>query len=353
MNIAFVGSSRTIDPFTLGGIQTIIKELASYLVKAKNDVTFYQIDRFKKGEHELETPTGIISIHYGSVGNLRKMLLTQYYDVINFIQTPFANPVFTVLFYLKKRIYGTTTTKFIFTYPPFRRAVFFQPIKYKWLIDKCYTFSWRLQKEVKSVTPHVCFLYPPVSDDFFQQRGTDRSKGKVCLMYSGRLSRDKGLDVVIDVFQRMDRQKYRLVIAGYFASADDRTIYEEKLKSLNLDELIMLKTNRLSDEFTHPPLHRCDILLLPYQNMTPTVDLPLIVLEGLASGCKVVTSRIGDLPNLRGNIRCVDDFQNPGAFITAIQEADREPISPADYEAYAISNVGQKYLAFLTDEGVS
>ena len=277
MTIAFVGSSRTIDPFTLGGIQTIIKELASYLVKQGNDVTFHQIDRYKKGEHELETPTGIIPIHYGSVGDIRKTLLTRRFDVINFIQTPFANPVFTIRFYLKKRVSRTTTTKFIFTYPPFRQAVFFQPIKYRWLIDKCYTFSWRLQEEVKSVTPHVCFLHPPVSDVFFRHRRTDTSKNKACLMYSGRLSRDKGLDVVIDVFQRMDRQKYRLVIAGYFASAEDRTIYEEKLKSLNLDELIMLETNRLPDEFTHPPLHRCDILLLPYQNMTPTVDLPLIV----------------------------------------------------------------------------
>jgi len=81
--------------------------------------------------------------------------------------------------------------------------------------------------------------------------------------------------------------------------------------------------------------------------------LPLIALEGLASGCKVVTSRIGDIPNLRGSIRCVDDFQEPGAFITAVEEMAREPISPADYDAYATPNVGQKYVAFLKDEGAS
>jgi glycosyltransferase involved in cell wall biosynthesis len=44
-----------------------------------------------------------------------------------------------------------------------------------------------------------------------------------------------------------------------------------------------------------------DFLLLPYRRLSSSIDAPLLLLEGMASLCCVVTRPLGDIPRLYGN----------------------------------------------------
>ncbi|MCD6241312.1 glycosyltransferase [Candidatus Bathyarchaeota archaeon] len=347
MRILFVVSSNSFDFHRLGGIETSIKELALFLVSEHNDVTIYQINKAKKGKAEITTDFRPITIHYGNISDIRKKLLLSKFDVINFIHTPFESMLFTVLFLVKKYLFKITTTKFFFTYPPFRKHDSFQVIKYKYLIDKCFTFSKRLMDEVKLRTSNVYFLVPPVSDYFFKLHGERKQNSKINIMYLGRLSKDKGLDLVIDIYQNLDRNRYCLRICGYFANENDRLFYLKKLNSLALNELKIVERNTQLSFFTYPPIDNCDILLLPYQNLTGSVDLPLLVLEGVVSGCKVITSSIGDIPLLKGNIYCVTNFHNAEDFVCMIEKVANKRAKKYNYNEFSIKSIGKKYLEFL------
>ena len=209
MKFLFVGSYQ-IDFFNIGGIENSIKELAFFLLNNGHHITIFQIDKRKRGRIYLENKFGKLEIYYGNKFAIRHRILIGKFDVINFIQTPFESIVFTFLFLIKKILTKTITCKFFFTYPPFKKHSFFQSIKYKYLIDKCFAFSKRLASEVQSKTRNVTILFPPVSMYYNDLPKKKEENSKTKILFAGRLSKDKGLDVVIDVYRNLDRNKYFL-----------------------------------------------------------------------------------------------------------------------------------------------
>jgi len=345
MKFLFVISNQT-DYFKIGGIENSIRELVSFLLKNGHQITIFQIGR-KKGKVYSEDKFGKIEIYYGSKFIIRCRILVGKFSVINFIQTPFENLVFILLFYIKKTLSKTITCKFFFTYPPFKKHIFFQSIKYKYLIDKCFAFSKRLASEVQSKTRNVTILFPPVSMYYNDLPKKKEENSKTKILFAGRLSKDKGLDVVIDVYRNLDRNKYFLSICGYFANENDKLFYTPLINSLNIDYLDISDQKKVYKQISYLPLHNFDILLLPYQDLAFTLDIPLLVLEGLVAGCNVVTSNIGDISLLEGNIYTVDNYSDCSNFSKMIRSSTNKEYKNGNYKQFLISSVGKRYLQSL------
>lgn len=346
MKFAFVGSKANLEITRIGGIESTIRELVLFLNR-NHEIHILVIDQHEKSEKVFPTEYGDINITTADIGTIRTKIISEY-DVVNFLQSPFSNPFYACYFLFQKTFKAFITTKFFFTYPTLKNSTFLQDLKLKFLIDETFVFSKRLKNLAKTKTRNITMLYPPVSSKF--KKGTKVSSDKKSILFVGRLSYDKGLDIVIDVFKQLSNKSFSLSIMGYFSSEDDKTQYEAELKKLKLDRLEIVQRN--AENKTPYILNNYDILLLPYQDLGPTLDTPLLILEGLVSGCKIVTSNISPLNDIEGNIYFVDNHNNCKSFTNKILEiADlNDKVNANDYSS---ESFGKNYLAALKNRGLN
>ena len=66
-------------------------------------------------------------------------------------------------------------------------------------------------------------------------------------------------------------------------------------------------------------LRDTDILLLPYQKLSSTIDTPVLLLEGMASLCAILTRPLGDIPEIYGASRLL--LSEPAAAAPIILES--------------------------------
>ncbi len=347
MKFAFVGSRANLDLERIGGIESTMRELVFFLLRKKHIVHLLIIDNQNKEQKIISTEFGEIRIIIANIKGIRKEMITGF-NVINFLQSPFNNPIYALYFALQKTFGKFITTKFFFTYPTLKNSTVLQNLKLKILIDETFVFSKRLERLAKQIVKNVTMIYPPVSDNFKNINNIENEKPKI--LFIGRLSKDKGLEVVKDIYSKLSRDKYSLTIMGYFANAKDKITYEHELQNLNLDYLKIVEHD--AQNKTPFVLSDYDILLLPYQDLGPTLDTPLLILEGLSSGCKVVTSNLPPLNDITGNIYFVDKFKSSQSFIDKIGEV-RDIKPKANYEDYSSETFGNKYLSSLRKKGLN
>ncbi len=110
--------------------------------------------------------------------------------------------------------------------------------------------------------------------------------GELLLGAVGRLSEEKGLDVLLRVLSREALPPVRLAIVG---DGPERSALEELTRSLGLEDRVAFLGMR-SD--TERLLRAFDLFVLPSLKEA----LPIALLEAMASGCAILASRVGGIP---------------------------------------------------------
>jgi glycosyltransferase involved in cell wall biosynthesis len=123
------------------------------------------------------------------------------------------------------------------------------------------------------------------------------------LIFVGRLVSDKGADVLLDALAQID-SKPTLTIAG---DGPERANLEEQAKRLNLQHQVDFVGAKSSHELAGL-LRRHEMLVVPSRWREP---FGIVALEGIASGCVVVGSAEGGLPEAIGP--CGKTFPNGDA----------------------------------------
>ena len=122
------------------------------------------------------------------------------------------------------------------------------------------------------------------------------------ILAMGRFVEEKGFDLLINAFSKLNQSEYKLVIAG---DADHQTEYSINLKRLAKDKNIILtgfiKGDKLNEIFSHASL-----FILPSYHE----GLPITLLEAMSYNLDVLVSDIpaNRLPELNPN-----DFFIPGS----------------------------------------
>jgi glycosyltransferase involved in cell wall biosynthesis len=107
---------------------------------------------------------------------------------------------------------------------------------------------------------------------------------KKVLLFFGLIRDYKGLNILIESMSRLD-ESYYLIIAG--ESYSDFTIYEQKIRELNLDGRIKLNIRYIPDPDVPLYFSASDVCILPYLSGTQSgitgiayhFDLPVIVTD--------------------------------------------------------------------------
>jgi len=134
------------------------------------------------------------------------------------------------------------------------------------------------------------------SDIFFPQDNRNNNED-LKLVYCGKLSAAKGVIHLIKAFNDISRamNNTQLIIVGSSSGKEAREIYDLADSNSNITFTGAVKQNRLGSIF-----RECDIFILPsfYEGV------PLVILEALASGLMVVTTKLPGLKEWVGNIIC-------------------------------------------------
>lgn len=149
-------------------------------------------------------------------------------------------------------------------------------------------------KDKKYLKPVQKFFIIPnaVRENFLQSQNKNK-KQRFRIIFVGGLSRMKGVDLIIDVFERIliKSDTYILTLVGEIKDEYVRN------KLHNLSEQVKSKIeliNNLSVEKLIDYFGESKVLLLP----SLQENMPIVILEAMACGVPVIASKVGAIPEI-------------------------------------------------------
>lgn len=115
---------------------------------------------------------------------------------------------------------------------------------------------------------------------------------KLSLLFVGRLSKEKGIDVLLKALVPLGG--YHLSIAG---SGAEREFLEHQSKELGISNDISFLGNVQWGEPLFELMGKSDLLILP----SYSEGLPLVILEAMSFGVPVIASNVGGIPEIVKN----------------------------------------------------
>lgn len=125
------------------------------------------------------------------------------------------------------------------------------------------------------------------------------------MLFVGRLSREKGFHDLLEALRYLETTEWRLDVLGDYPSGDQRTAVEKLLLAHPHGSRIHIHgpvTGGEKWEF----FKNASVLVLP----THVDVFPVVLLEGMAFGCAIVTTRTGEITEISGSENF--DFADPG-----------------------------------------
>lgn len=128
-----------------------------------------------------------------------------------------------------------------------------------------------------------------------------KEEERLKLTFIGRFDENKGIKKVISLFKKLslNESKVDLCVSGYFGHgiANIKEIKDLfiSIPELEVQQKSWKKWSHEMDEDVVKLLQETDILILPYNNLKGTMDPPLLVLEGMACGCLILTVDVGSV----------------------------------------------------------
>lgn len=165
--------------------------------------------------------------------------------------------------------------------------------------------SKRLTEAVRRRRNNALFVLPPVPEPFFASPDQKPSNAPITVTFLGRLDPAKGVKDFLSIAKHFRQDKrFRFRVSGYSwprARASQR-LHDELSDATWIDYSVRDHDSwsESADEEVVELLRTTDILILPYKRLSSTVDMPLLLLEGMAASCCVLVPALGDIPSLYG-----------------------------------------------------
>ena len=121
-------------------------------------------------------------------------------------------------------------------------------------------------------------------------------KDKILILFTGRLSPEKGIRELLMAFKDCHNNNLHLIIAGGYFSGNDKikNVYEEELKRLTMSIKDKITFTGFVDYKEVPALYMMsDIVIVPSTWNDPA---PLTVIEAITSGKPLITTESGGIP---------------------------------------------------------
>jgi len=163
--------------------------------------------------------------------------------------------------------------------------------------------SKKVAEEIQNFSnANVTSIYPGSYSKIFKKKTKNRKKNKKFKIISiGRLTEEKGFDILIKAFKNIDKSKYKLFIIGDGIKKDSILKLIKIYKLQNNIKLLGFKKN------IYPYLKKSDLLI----NSSYFEGFPNVVIESLSCGVPVICSKShGGIYEILKNQSYGDLFEN-------------------------------------------
>jgi glycosyltransferase involved in cell wall biosynthesis len=316
MKIAMIGHKRI--PSKEGGVEVVVEELSTRLVKQGHNVTVYNrkghnvqdktVDKDKrklkeyKGVKIVTIPTinkkGLDALIYSFFASI--VAIFKKYDVIHYhaegscamlwIPKMFKKKIVVTIHGLdwQRAKWGGFASKYI---------KFGEKLAAKYA-DQIIVLSKGVQKYFKD-TYNRETIFLPNGVNKQETRNANIIKEKYNLekdsyiLFLARIVPEKGLHYLIEAFKNIDTNK-KLVIAGGASHTND---YLEQIKEMSKQDERIIMTGFVQGEELDELYSNCYLYCLP----SDVEGMPLSLLEAMSYGCNVLVSNIEENTQVIGN----------------------------------------------------
>jgi len=173
--------------------------------------------------------------------------------------------------------------------------------------DGFITMSTKVMQDLRSfqpTKPAVQLLHPlydnfgePVNKNSAREHLGLNATGKIMLFF-GFIRKYKGLDILLHAMKTLKENSSapadlpKLLIAGEFY--EDASFYNSLIKELDIEDLLILRTNFISDLEVKYYLCAADVVIQPYRNATQSGVTPL----AYHYEKPMIVTNVGGLPDL-------------------------------------------------------
>lgn len=315
MNINFFGLQGSFDFNQIGGTDSYFRRIGLSLVKAGYNISFVHYGC----DHDLvEQPIPGITVHRfcafeDALGYLASQKGTVLVNAVNKKDR---------LSFIRFRYQMKHNIRFYFVasgYPEMfvsRQLRFMEAALYPYN-GGAFCMSPRLVGTLRHLRNRAILLLPPVPEHYYIDSKDKSDNGRLVVTYMGRTISGKGVDEAFEVFCRLQEDPtIDTNIHGYIWPVghghEDYSIHKQLINQSRIKYCYgqYKGWSPAVDEKVADILRKTDILLLPYRHLNSTIDMPLMLLEGMAAGCCVITRPLGDMPIVYGNSPFVLSGQN-------------------------------------------
>lgn len=127
--------------------------------------------------------------------------------------------------------------------------------------------------------------------DLLEELGLSPAERKTLMLFAGRLSIQKGVDVLLRSLAEADRDDYLCLIAG---DGEERPKLKEMVARLGLQKRVRFLGNR--SDVTRL-LKQVDFMVLPSRYE----GLPIIILESMSAGCPIIATAVDGTAEVLSN----------------------------------------------------
>ena len=304
MKIAFFGSYHSFDYYNIGGTDSIARRLAKELLSRDDEVAFIHFGS-PLDKHEVASD-GISLFYFRLIDHSLSSIAGNFDHIITIYIPPLYRHRW-ILFRKKE----SWRTRFHFLYTCRHESLAKRILghaearlfPYNGLL---FCVSPRLYKEIGRFFSRATLLYPPVPENYFLKPDDKNNNERLCITYLGRIDPGKGTSIALNFFQYLAKKDSSIEtrICGFPWKHRPASVQlHEQLLNQKLVPYIPSEYKKYSpnvDVNLREILRKTDVLFLPYKKLSSTIDTPLVLLEGMAHLCAVMTSPLGDIPTVYG-----------------------------------------------------
>ncbi len=177
----------------------------------------------------------------------------------------------------------------------------------------CLSLTKDIFEQLKGMSIPTLYIPPPIPQKYFNTKPVMQCS-KLNISYIGRLDENKGILDVLRLAKKLAQFNITIEVNGYFAhgKVDHQYIIESfsKLKNINLKIVKWEHWSEKCDDSIIATLQKTDILVLPYVSLEGTMDPPLLVLEGMASNCAILSKDVGGVLEAYGESEFIIKGEN-------------------------------------------
>lgn len=309
MRIAFFGQKYFFDYFKIGGFESFARRLATGIANWGNEVDYILYDA--PAEYSVEVLPNLRVNYFRTFKEASSILLNGDYDHV--FRVWLARRDRLKYLWLARTAGGKTKWHHCYlAWPDSLIKRHLAMVEGRLDSPGGYNIcvSPRQYQALKKVGNKARLLIPPVPEDYFIRPENKGLDDRIRVTFLGNLSRDKCIEEVIALLTNLQKSpRFHCSIYGTHDRLNPHSVeMHNRLRSqhdINYVHLDMEQYSGEVDTLVKDVLHDTDVFIQPYLTLKNTLDLPLLLLEAMASLCAVITTPAGDVAKIYGESRFV------------------------------------------------